>query len=220
MKVLGYTRVSTAEQAESGAGLQAQRDSIEHACKTRGIDLVTIVEDAGFSAKDLRRPGISHVLRELQDGTADALMVAKLDRLSRSLLDFAAVMERARSEKWAVIALDLGVDTTTPSGEMMASVLAVFAQFERRLIGQRTRDALAMKKASGVQLGRRRSVPDQVVRSIIDMRSHGMTLQQISDELNRNRIPTAHGGALWRPGTISSILRSNCPSIPPHSGPE
>ena len=96
-------------------------------------------------------------LEAIEAGTAEGLVVAKLDRLSRSLLDFAALMERGRKRGWNLIALDLGVDTSTPSGEMMASVLATFAQqFERRLIGQRTKDALAVKRSQGVVLGRPR----------------------------------------------------------------
>ena len=79
-------------------------------------------------------------------------MVAKLDRLSRSMLDFAALMNAAQKQGWALVALDLGVDTSTPYGEMMANVLATFAQFERRLISQRTKEALAQKRAAGVQL--------------------------------------------------------------------
>lgn len=86
-------------------------------------------------------------LEAVEGGQADALCVAKLDRLSRSLLDFAGLMERSRKRGWSLVALDLGVDTSTPSGEMMASVLATFAQFERRLIGERTRAALAEKRA-------------------------------------------------------------------------
>ena len=99
------------------------------------------------SARSLvSRPGLARALADIERGAASVLVVAKLDRLSRSLLDFAALMERSRKQGWAVVALDLGVDTTTPSGEMMANVLAVFAQFERRLIGQRTREALAVKR--------------------------------------------------------------------------
>jgi DNA invertase Pin-like site-specific DNA recombinase len=74
-------------------------------------------------------------------------VVSKLDRLSRSMLDFTGVMATAQKQNWALAALDCAVDTTTPAGEAMAHVLATFAQFERRLIGQRTRDALAAKKA-------------------------------------------------------------------------
>lgn len=90
----------------------------------------------------------------LQRGDACTLVVSKLDRLSRSLVQFAELMERSRRKGWSLVALDLGVDTSTPAGEMMASVLASFAQYERRLIGQRTRDALAVKREQGVRLGR------------------------------------------------------------------
>jgi DNA invertase Pin-like site-specific DNA recombinase len=145
--VLGYVRVSTGEQADSGAGLEAQRMAIRLACEQRGWELVGMVEDAGFSAATLARPGITQAFDLVESGGASVLVVAKLDRLSRSLLDFAAVMERSRRKRWALVALDLGVDTTTPQGEMMANILATFAQFERRLISQRTKDALAIKTA-------------------------------------------------------------------------
>src|ERR671934_3149373 len=115
-KVLGYIRVSTDEQATSRLGLDAQRVAIAQACLERGWELVEVIEDAGYSAKDLNRPGIHRALEMLEgrQPQAQALVVAKLDRLSRSLLDFASIMERARRKGWAVAALDLGVDTTTP----------------------------------------------------------------------------------------------------------
>lgn len=106
-------------------------------------------EYAGFSAKDLKRPGVRAALEELERGRADALVGAKLDRLSRSMLDFTAVMAKAQKQGWALVALDCAVDTTTPAEEAMAHVLATFAQFEPRLIGQRTREALAMKRRQG-----------------------------------------------------------------------
>jgi DNA invertase Pin-like site-specific DNA recombinase len=96
------------------------------------------------------------------EGDAKALVVAKLDRLSRSLLDFAGLMAKAQKQGWGVIALHVQVDTSTASGEAMANLLATFAQFERRLIGQRTKEALAIKRASGVRLGR---LPPSRVRS-------------------------------------------------------
>ncbi len=85
---------------------------------------------------------------------ADVLLVAKLDRLTRSLRDFGELAERARKRRWALVCLDLGVDTTTPAGELVAGVVASTAQYERRLIGQRTREALAARRAAGVRLGR------------------------------------------------------------------
>src|SRR5450755_4293639 len=115
----------------------------------------------------MRRPGVQVALETLQQGGAGALVVAKLDRLSRSMLDFTTVMATARKQGWALVALDCAVDTTTPAGEAMANVLATFAQFERRLISQRTRDALAAKRARGVQLGRRREISRAVAERIV-----------------------------------------------------
>jgi DNA invertase Pin-like site-specific DNA recombinase len=91
---------------------------------------------------------------------AKALVVAKLDRLSRSLVDFGSIMERARKKGWSLAALDLGVDTTTPAGEMIANAMATIAQFERHLIGERTKAALAVRKAQGAKLERPRALPE------------------------------------------------------------
>ena len=148
-RVLAYVRVSTDEQKNSRAGIEAQRRAILHECERRGWHLVDVIEDAGYSAKDLKRPGVRIALDTLRAGRAEALVVAKLDRLSRSMLDFASIMASAQKQGWALVALDCAVDTTTPAGEAMANVLATFAQFERRLISQRTKDALAIEEGSG-----------------------------------------------------------------------
>jgi DNA invertase Pin-like site-specific DNA recombinase len=208
-KVIAYTRVSTDEQADSGAGLAAQRAAILAEAQRRGWTEadVTFIEDAGYSGKNLDRPGIEGALDALRHHRADTLVVSKLDRLSRSMLDFAALMDRATREHWALVALDLGVDTTTPQGEMMANVMATFAQFERRLIGQRTKDALAMKKAAGVRLGRPRMIPDEIVARIRGERSAGATLRAIADGLNHDAVPTAMGGGKWYISTLQAVLR-------------
>jgi DNA invertase Pin-like site-specific DNA recombinase len=108
-RVVGYVRVSTGDQADSGAGLEAQRAAIRLACEQRDWELVGVVEDAGFSAATLARPAITEAFELVESGGASVLVVAKLDRLSRLLLDFAAVMERSRRKRWALVALDLGV---------------------------------------------------------------------------------------------------------------
>lgn len=208
LRVIGYVRVSTEEQSRSGAGLAAQRAAIEAACQARGYELAVVLEDAGYSARSLERPAIRAALDELDGRRADALMVSKLDRLSRSLLDFAGLMERSRRRGWALIALDLGVDTATPSGELMANVLASFAAFERRLIGQRTQDALAAKRAAGVRLGRPRALPDDVVARVVDERARGATFRAIADRLNAEGVATGHGGAQWWPATVRDVLAS------------
>jgi DNA invertase Pin-like site-specific DNA recombinase len=207
MRVVGYVRVSTDEQANSGAGLEAQRRAIVAECERRGWHLVQVIEDAGFSAKSMKRPGVQKALSVLKTGDANALVVGKLDRLSRSMLDFTGVMAKAQKEGWALVALDCAVDTTTPSGEAMANMLATFAQFERRLISQRTKDALAVMKARGEHLGRPPSIPAGVVKRIKRQRARGDSLRKIADDLNSAGIPTAQGGVRWHASTVSYTLK-------------
>lgn len=192
MRVIAYVRVSTEEQRQSGAGLAAQRDAIAAEANRRGWEIVETFEDRGYSAKDLRRPGVQAALEALGSGDAAGLVVAKLDRLSRSMFDFTGLMQRAQRESWALVALDC-VDTTTPAGEAMAHVLATFAQFERRLIGQRTREALAVRRQEGVRLGRPPAIPKKTERRIVRARANGATLRQIAAALNRDKIPILAG---------------------------
>jgi len=208
MQAVGYVRVSTSEQADSGLGLQAQRSSIRAEAQRRGWTLVGIEEDAGASGKSLvGRAGLEAALALVEAGDAEALIVAKLDRLSRSLLDFAALMAQSQKRGWALVAMDLGVDTSSPAGEFLANVLASAAQWERRIISQRTKDALAVKRAQGVQLGRPRVLGAAVVERIEDLRRSGLSLQAIADELNRGQVPTAHSGRQWYASTVRSVLR-------------
>jgi DNA invertase Pin-like site-specific DNA recombinase len=200
--------VSTDEQSTSGAGLAAQRAAIEAECRRRGWRLVEVIEDAGYSAKDLKRPGVQMALETLGRREAGALVVAKLDRLSRSMLDFTALMAKVSKQGWALVALDCAVDTTTPAGEAMANVLATFAQFERRLIGQRTREALAVKRSEGVRLGRPLTLPEQVRTRIRAERAERRSLGAIAAALNADRVPTAQGGARWHASTVRAVLGS------------
>ena len=204
--VVGYIRVSTSEQADSGAGLEAQRAAITSEAERRGWELLHVFEDAGASGKSMNgRAGLQEALEAVDEGQAQALVVAKLDRLSRSLLDFAALMEQARKRGWNLIALDLGVDTSTPSGEMMASVLATFAQFERRLIGQRTKDALAVKKANGVKLGRPREISPSTVERMQELYERGLSAAAIARRLNEEGIETPRGGRWHHAGVVRAL---------------
>jgi DNA invertase Pin-like site-specific DNA recombinase len=205
---VAYTRVSTTEQANSDAGLGAQRSAIRAAAKSRGWEIAAWLEDGGISGSTLDRPGLTEALAMLERGEAGTLVVAKLDRLSRSLVDFASLMERGSRNGWALVALDLGVDTTSPAGEMLANVLASFAQYERRLIGQRTRDALAVKKAEGVKLGRPRTLDPTTVDRILELRGAGLSLERIADLLTADGVPTAQGGARWYGATVSKVIQT------------
>ena len=205
MRVVGYVRVSTEEQGVSGLGLEAQRAAIAAECRRRGWELARVETDVAGGAK-LDRPGLNAAVEAVARGEVDGLVVSKLDRLSRSVADFSALLERFRSKGWGLVILDLGIDTTTIMGEAMATMAATFAQVERRRIGERTREALAVRRAQGVQLGRRSGVPPAVVRRIRRQRASGRTLAWIADRLNADGVPTAQGGRAWHPATVRYVL--------------
>jgi DNA invertase Pin-like site-specific DNA recombinase len=207
-RVLAYVRVSTEEQCVSGLGLADQRAVIERAADQRGWSNVEFVSDEGVSAKNLSRPGIAWALGALANGEASTLVVSKLDRLSRSLLDFANLMDTAKRQGWELVVLDLAIDTATPSGALMANVMASFAEYERQLIGQRTSAALQAKKASGARLGRPRTLNPAISKRIVAERAEGFSLGTIARQLNADGVPTARGGLSWLPGTVAAVLRS------------
>ncbi len=197
-------QVSSDEQSGSRAGLE--RRAIAAACRRRGWRLVEAVEEAGFSAEDLQRPGIQEALRPLEIADAKALVAAKLDRLSRSLGDLTALIAPAQQQGWALVALDCALETTTPAGEQVATLLAGFAPFERRLISQRTREALAVKRAQGVRLGRPPTMTPYALDRIRRERAAGNSLAAIANGLNADRVPTAQGGRRWYPATVRYTL--------------
>ncbi len=207
-RVLLYVRVSTDEQRESGLGLAAQRDTLTALAARKGWTDVEWIEDAGFSAGSLGRPGIQRALDMLARGQADALVVARLDRLSRSLLDFAGLMDTARRQGWSIVAADLGVDMTEPAGEMLASVLAAFAQYERALISKRTREAMNAAKARGVRLGGPITTPAAVRERVVAAAASGYSHAAIARALNADGVPTASGGT-WHRSGVRRVLHSH-----------
>lgn len=207
-RILCYLRVSTQEQARSGLGLGAQREALTAAGQARKWD-VRWLADEGYSAASLDRPALTEGFGLLRAGQADGLAVARLDRLSRSMIDFAGVMEWSRKQGWALVTLDLGVDTASPSGRLLANVFAAFAEFERELIRQRTRDALAEARARGQRLGRPRQYADALVALVADLsHENGLSHRAIAAQLNDDAVPTVGGGP-WRHSTVRRLLRSH-----------
>jgi DNA invertase Pin-like site-specific DNA recombinase len=203
--VVGYARVSTEEQSSNGVGLEAQRGAIRAECERRGWQLMRIEEDV-LSGKTLNRPGLRAALAACRSGEVSGIVVAKLDRLSRSIVDFGHLLEEARKRSFNVVALDLGLDLSTPQGELVANVIASVAQWERRIIGQRTKEALAVKKAQGVRVGRPPMISKTVLNRIKRQRAAGKSLAAIADALNADSVPTAHGGRRWYPATVRYAL--------------
>ena len=192
-------------QGASGLGIAAQRAAIKAECQHRGWDLIEVIVDDGESGKSLDRPGLRRALEGIAAGDASVLVASKLDRLSRSVGDFAALLEWFTSAGAALVAMDVGVDSSTPGGRLVANVFASVAEWERETIGARTRDAVVALRASGRPAGRP-AVADQpgLAGRIRLMRERDATYQAIADALNADGVPTPRGGAQWRVSSVQS----------------
>jgi DNA invertase Pin-like site-specific DNA recombinase len=137
--------------------------------------------------------------------------VSKLDRLSRSVHDFSGLLDRAKRRGWALVCLDIGVDSSTVAGEFMANMIANAAQYERRLIGQRTSAAMQAKRQAGATFGRPDRVPAEVVARVVAERAAGRSLAAIAAGLDADEVPTAHKGRRWYPSTVAAMLRLAVP---------
>ena len=205
VKLLGYARVSTDDQASTGYGLNAQEATIRDACTQRGWTLTQLLRDEGESGKTLDRPALEKALHGVASGEASGLVVAKLDRLSRSVVDCAVLLEWFTEAEATLVALDLGIDTSTPGGRLVANVFAATAEWEREVIAARTREGLQAARASGKVISRPSVVDDpNLVGRICRMRKRGRTLQQIADRLNADGVPTLRGGHEWRPSSVQT----------------
>lgn len=205
---VGYLRVSTEEQADSGAGLAAQRTAIETVASARGWVITAWHEDGGVSGGKAphQRPGLAAALDAVQTGQTERLIVAKIDRLSRKFRDAVELMETAADEGWPLYIADIDADLTTSNGRLVARMLAAISEDERDRIRQRTKAALAAKKAAGVRLGRPSTVPQDVVARIVADRAAGMSFGRIAEALNTDAVPTAQGGRQWYPATVKAVL--------------
>lgn len=203
MRAVGYIRLS--KRNEQGVSLDAQREAITKAATDRGLELVEIVEDDGLSGRSLRRPGVQRALELM--GEADVLLVARLDRLSRCVRDFASILHSAQRGRWDVVALDMGVDTSTPQGRFFSQILMSVAEFERELIGERTKAALAYAKRNGTTLGRPSSLAAETVERIGAERAEGHSYARIAEGLNADGVTTAQGGQRWYASTVRNVAQ-------------
>lgn len=202
--MVGYVRVSTREQADSRLGLDAQRRGLVAEAERRGWELV-IVEDAGYTAHTESRPGLQQALAMLKRHEADALVVYKLDRLSRSVQHFAKYLKLAEHQRWALVALDMQIDMTTPNGRLVAHILVAVGPWESEVIGSRTADAMAEAKTRGVRFGRERMADDATVRRILTLRLEGCSFARIATMLDSEAIPTPNGARRWYGSTVSRL---------------
>jgi len=204
-----YTRVSTSEQGESGLGLDVQVTRCEGYAKRIEADVVDVMREVQSAKNMTKRPLLLNCLARLKSGEADVLIVAKLDRLSRSVIDLCSLLEQSEKEGWSLVLLDLGIDTTTPAGRVQAQVIAAFAEYERRLISQRTKEAMKAAKDRGVHCGVTSKIPQEIVERVVNERLAGATWMGIADGLDHDDIATAREAEFWQVGSIQSVFNSS-----------
>lgn len=230
MKVIGYVRVSTEEQAQGGHSLGAQDDKLKKYAALYDVELIGVLEDAGASAKSLDRPGLQKALAMLRNGEADGILVAKLDRLTRSVRDLGTLLEEFFHERAGKCLLSVAdqIDTRSAGGRLVLNVLMSVAQWEREAIGERTSAALQHKIAKGERVGRPlygfvlnqtgitpkgKPIYELIedprqqagIKRMHELRHAGLSLRDVAAHLDREGFPTKDGKP-WQAATIRQIL--------------
>jgi site-specific DNA recombinase len=220
-RLIGYVRVSTDKQADHGVSLEAQRVKLEQYCALYDLTLVDIIVDAGESAKTLKRPGLQRALALLASGEADGLLVAKLDRLTRSVRDLGELLERYFTSA-ALLSVADQIDTSTAAGRLVLNVLMSVSQWEREAISERTKTAMAHKKSQGQRVGAipygftlaedgSTLLPDAAEQAMVAQmttaHARGLSLRAIAAELARQGLLNRQGN-IFSPTQIARILKA------------
>jgi DNA invertase Pin-like site-specific DNA recombinase len=168
---------------------------------------VEYYSDEGASGKYIN-VNLRNALQRLASGQGGGLVVAKLDRLARSVVHAANIIEDANKQGWSLVVLDINLDLSTAAGRMMARTVVNFAEYERELISERTKAGLAAKKARGERIGRPRDVQPGLVRRIIMDRNAGLSFDRIARTLSNEGILAPRGGTKWHASTARRIYQS------------
>ncbi len=218
-QAIGYIRVSTERQASEGASLEAQQAKIQQWCLANGYELVNVFKDEGISGKRMdTRQGLQDALATIKKG--NAFVFYSMSRVARSTKDMLSIGDLITKKRADMVSVIEDFDTTSASGKLMFQMLAVLAEFERNLVGERTASVLQNKKANrqvytnqtpyGFKAvnGRLEQVKQEVkvVAEIQQARANGQTLQAIADNLNSRGIPTKTNKQ-WQPATIHLLLQ-------------
>jgi DNA invertase Pin-like site-specific DNA recombinase len=201
----GYVRVSTAKQ---DLGPDVQRARIAAKAVIMGDVNVTVVEERESAKTVSRRPILTDLLKRLDAGEFDGLIVAKLDRLARNTRDFLALVDRALSSGWSLIVLDLDFDTSTATGRLISTMISAIAEWERGVISERTSAALAVKRAQGVKLGTPKVSSRAAVARIMALSGQGLSSRAIAAQLRDEGVLTTTGKSEWASSTIAAIIRA------------
>jgi site-specific DNA recombinase len=221
MKAIGYVRVSTEKQADFGVSLDAQTAKVRAMAVVQSAELVDLIIDAGESAKSLQRPGMVRLLALVDAGAVDTVIIAKLDRLTRSVADLAELLKRFERRGVSLVSVADSLDTRSAAGRLVLNIMVTVSQWEREAIGERTRDAMRHKRAKGERVGtvpfgyrlsgdgvklEAENLEQGVLSRIRELKADGLTTRQIAAELNRRGFTTRRGTA-WRFQYVAQALR-------------
>jgi site-specific DNA recombinase len=225
LSVVGYVRVSTEEQARDGVSLEAQTLKVRQYCELYGLRLVCVLCDGGESGKNLERPALREALELIDLGKADGLVVAKLDRLTRSVKDLGSLLEGYFDERAGKQLMSVGdsIDTRTAAGRLVLNVLMSVAQWERETIVERTREAIAHKRSKGERVGtvpygfglgrdRKTLMPIAEEQIAIDWivswhKTYKRSFAWIANWLNESKFETKSGRGRWYASTVAGIFK-------------
>jgi site-specific DNA recombinase len=205
-----YCRVSSEEQAASGLGLESQESRCRAFCEAKGFEVAGVYVDAGVSGTvdPEKRPEAARMLRDAREGRLDAVVVLKLDRLARKAEHALRVTRELEAAGVGFSSVTEPFDTTSASGRLFFAMLASFAEFERDMIADRTRAALAAKRARGERLG---AVPveasengREAAKVARELRSMGLALTAIADRLNASGYRAKRSA--FSPSTVRRML--------------
>jgi DNA invertase Pin-like site-specific DNA recombinase len=217
-RVFGYACLRSDGDGAAKLEVQSQLIAIEKYCERRGWELLKVVRDVESpTGKSLARPGLGYALDRIAEGQASCLMVSKLERLTRSVVEFAALLEWFREAEARLVVLDQRLDTYSSAGRMTAETIVALGTLEREKLSARAR-----RGRNAAPWTARPAVGQDpaLLKRVVTMRDQGMTLQAIADALNRDGVPTVRGGAKWRPSSVQSALgykrpRRSRASLPP-----
>lgn len=201
-----YLRVSSERQGESGLGLEAQEAACRRECERRGWVVQDVITEVQSGAKDVRKQFTRAC--QLAKDVKGVVVAAEASRFSRgSTTHVLSLYEQAAKDGYSLYALDLPeIDITSPSGELMLTLLAAINRFERRMIAQRTSRALRAKVARGEPVGRPKSIPQELVDRLREMRSRGLSYREMASTLNAEGV-TTHSGRGWTHENLFQTLR-------------
>ena len=223
MLAIGYVRVSTDRQAEHCVSLDAQEAKIRAMATVQGAELIDVIVDGGESAKSLNRPGLQRLMELVNGGKVQGVIVAKLDRLTRSVKDLCRLLELFEKRKVALISVAESLDTGSAAGRLVITIMGAVSQWEREAIGERTRDALRHKRSNGERVGNiefgyrlsadlRHLEPDPTEQTALgvirDLRRQGHTLRGIAAILNGRGLRTRRGTE-WRLESVARVARQS-----------